>query len=96
MPVAHTFMVFRAAYLFMKREITRLKVHGLMSGSCHDEIGAQLDQRYAFALSCLADPHTHQPYIFGYAVPMLSCVYNLAGIKTSVPSSAKTESVGSG
>ena len=96
MPVAHTFMVFRAAYLYMKREINRLKVHGLMSGSCHDEIEAQLDQRYAFALSCVAHPRTHQPCIFGCAMAMLSSAYNLAGIKTSVPSSATTESVGSG
>jgi hypothetical protein len=45
MPVAHTFMVFRAAYLFMKGEIDQLKVHGLMSPACHDEIVAQLDKR---------------------------------------------------
>ena len=46
MPVAHTFMVFRAGYLFMIEELNQLKVHGLMSGSCHDEILALLAKRY--------------------------------------------------
>jgi hypothetical protein len=45
MPMAHTFMVFRAAYLDMKQEMDSLKVHGLMSPACHDEIVAQLDKR---------------------------------------------------
>lgn len=67
MPLAHTFMIFRAGYLYMKEEIKMLKIHGLMSVSCHDEIVALLDKRYAIpvahtiGLPCRL--YTSRPYI---------------------------------
>lgn len=45
MPVAHTFMAFRAGMLFMTEELNQLKVHGLMSPACHDEIKILLAER---------------------------------------------------
>jgi hypothetical protein len=48
MPVAHTFMIFRSGFLFMNKELNQLKVHGLMSPACHDEIKALLAGRYVW------------------------------------------------
>ena len=46
MPVAHTFQAFRCVYLYTLRELDKLKLHGLMSSTCYQELQAHLAIRY--------------------------------------------------
>lgn len=51
MAPAHTFLAFREAYFYARKQLDESKAHGLMSHACHDLLTEQLESRFQDFLS---------------------------------------------